>query len=119
MNDGATKRIELAVREVVSLLVLGRYKELAVLTCETRLTHETIQEAVESYGRTLIDPPESSFKDIDVVKVKDAFPGQYSVRFDLYSVEEGRSDLSLECTLIDDHSETSSMRVEIDNIHVL
>ena len=39
------------------------------------------------------------------------------VRFDLWTVEEGRSDLSLEFTLVDGYNER--MDFELDNLHVL
>jgi hypothetical protein len=49
--------------------------------------------------------------------VTNATEPTWSVRFDLWTVEEGRSDLSIEMTLIDRGDR--DLAVEIDNVHVL
>jgi len=62
-------------------------------------------------------PPESWFQNIDVIEIEGRAPRQWSVRFDLWTAEEGRSDLTLELTLTENNKELYG--VEIDNIHVL
>ena len=54
---------------------------------------------------------------IDAIEITEADPKSWSVRYDLWTEEEGRSDLSLEVTLIE--SDNKLMRVELNNIHVL
>jgi hypothetical protein len=61
-------------------------------------------------------PPGESFKQMDIIEVKDAVPAQWSVRFHLWTYEEGRSDLSLELTLIE---QGEGYIIELDGIHVL
>lgn len=111
------KKIERTVRWVASLLVAGEYEGLAAATDNTRLRAEHIRESVEEYPGTLIMPPASTFDKIDVIETKGPPPRQWSVRLDLWTREEGLSDLSMEMTLID--SDDEFLAVELDGIHVL
>jgi hypothetical protein len=72
--------------------------------------------AVREYGRTIIVPPGDAIPNLDVVKVTNADPERWSVDIPLWSKEEGRSDLTLEVTMIESGQEL--MHVEIDGIHV-
>ena len=103
-------------RVIVRMLVDGQYSELERISGGNRLPAELLEQSVEEYGRTLVMPPEKAFDNIDVIEVEGSSPKQYSVSVDLYSMEEGKSDLSLEMTLIE---KSASFDVEIDNIHVL
>lgn len=93
------------------------YAGLAELTDGKRLKAEHIESGVKEYGRTLVKPPEQAYDYVDVVYVEDSSPPQYSIRFALFTCEEGRSDLELQATLIDDGS-GATMKVEIDGILV-
>jgi len=57
------------------------------------------------------------FENLDVIEVEGARPRQWSVNVDLWTVEEGRSDLTLEITLRENEKEIYD--VEIEGIHVL
>ena len=61
-------------------------------------------------------PPPDALTNLDVIEVEDSVPKQWSVRADLWTKEEGRSDLTLELTLL---SDGGGLVAEIDNIHVL
>ncbi|MFO1495424.1 MAG: hypothetical protein U1F26_12305 [Lysobacterales bacterium] len=111
-----TKRIQEAVRHVVTLLVAGRYDELE-RESKGRLSSQVLASAIVEYGRALVSPPADAFADVDVIEISGSSPLRYSVRFDLWTVEEGRSDLSLEFTLVDGYNER--MDFELDNLHVL
>jgi hypothetical protein len=111
------QRILLVIREIVSLLVQGNFESVQRLSKGIRLTAEEMRDAIEEYGRQLVMPPSEAFESLDVVKVDDVEPQRWSVRFDLWTKKEGRSDLSLELTLIERTGE--SLDVEIDDIHVL
>jgi len=82
-----------------------------------RLTSDQMRQAIFDYGRKLIMPPDSAFENLDVIRVVNAQHPTWSVRFDLWTEEEGRSDLTLECTVIDRGGEF--LGIEIDNLHVL
>jgi hypothetical protein len=47
--------------------------------------------------------------------VRGSNPKRWSVRFDLWTADEGRSDLTLELTV----EETDPLKIELDDLHVL
>jgi len=104
------------VGEIVSLLVEGRFGEIESLTNGMRLPAEQIKAAVGEYGRTLVLPPADAFSLMDVIEIRNASPPSWSIIMPLWTKEEGRSDLSLELTLV---KEGLGFKVELDDIHVL
>lgn len=117
MNKEILDEIIEKLRMIVALLVDGKYKQLEELSFGIRLKAEHIASGVSDYGRILVFPPDEAFSAIDVVEVTAGKFPEYSVRFPLYSKEEGRSDLSLEVSFIDENK-GGQLRVEIDNITV-
>jgi hypothetical protein len=105
-----------AVRHLVELLVAGDYDQIAKLTNEQRLDAASIERVVREYGRKLIMPPNNAFDKLDIVQVKGSVPPRWSVRMNLWTLEEGQSDLSIEVTLI---QHGNDYIVELDDIHVL
>ena len=105
------------VIHVVDLLVRGEYKKLEALSGTHRLTAMELREAVEGYGRRLTMPPSSSFENMNVIEINNSNPRQWYVGVDLWTVEEGRSDLTLEFTLTD--SSDDLYLVELNDLHVL
>jgi|688.fasta_scaffold05036_16 hypothetical protein len=108
--------INTAVEHVVNLLAERRYSDLEELTRSRRLTATQIEHAIKEYGREVISPPHVELLDADIVQVEGVSPPRYSVRYDLWTKEEGRSDLSIELTIQFEHY---GLQVELDNIHVL
>lgn len=117
MNKETTRRIEDTVRHVVALLVAGQYQAIESLTDSVRLKKKEIEAGVREYGRRLVAPPDDAYKLIDVVPITDTLMSEYSIRFRLYTEEEGQSDLEVQITLVDTNG-TSLMKVELDNIIV-
>ena len=108
--------LSVPVRQIIELLVAGEYEHVARITRGERLSAGAIEETIRDYGRTLIMPPDTAFEQLDVVRVKDAWPPCWSVRSALWTAEEQRSDLSIELTL----TETKGGYViTLDDIHVL
>ena len=113
-TEGAVAR---TVSEVLALLVTADYDGLATLTDGERLTSDEIRSSVEDYGRTLMMPPGDLASHLEITRVLAAGPRKLAVALDLWTEEEGQSDLSLELTLTDNGD--SGFRVEIDDLHVL
>lgn len=110
--------IEAALHGVLGLLVSGEYEVLEAMTKGRHLSADEMREAVETYGRTLVQPPEGELPpDVDVFGVEDEYPRRLAVVMPLMTKEEGRSDLSVELTLTE--VAPSLWLTEIDNIHVL
>jgi len=112
MNDGIQK----TARRLVKMLAARDFAGLASWSKGARLNQNEMELAVREYGRTIIVPPGDAIPNLDVVKVTNADPERWSVDIPLWSKEEGRSDLTLEVTMIESGQEL--MHVEIDGIHV-
>ncbi len=104
------------VRQVLALLVAGKYSELETLTHGVRFNAKEIATAVADYRRKLVLPPENGFGLMNVVEVKNAQPKRWSIAMPLWTQEEGRSDLTVEMTVIE---QQNGVAVELDDIHVL
>jgi hypothetical protein len=105
------------VEEVYKLLVCGHYEALASLTRGVRLSAEDVRVAVHNYRYVLRPWPSDQPMFIDVVEVTGANPRRWNIRADAYTEEEGRSDLSMELTLIE--SQPAELDVQFDDLRVL
>lgn len=110
-------RARATIVQLITWLVAQDYEAIERTTNGVRLSATALRNAVSEYGRRLIMPPDSALDHLDDIEVVGSNPKEWSVRVDLWSVEEGRSDLSLECTLVDQAGDL--LRVEVDNLHVL
>lgn len=110
-------RVKLTVVQLMHWLVAGDYAAIEQFTQGIRLSASLIRQAIADYGRTLVMPPDSALDQLDIIEIDGSNPKAWSVRVDLWTVEEGRGDMSLECTLID-HSGVL-LTAEVDNLHVL
>jgi hypothetical protein len=111
-----TKNLISPVHQIVELLVVKEYDQIVRATGGQRFDAATIESVIRGYGKTVVLPPDSAFDHLDVVRVQNAHPPRWSVRMGLSTAEEGRSDLSVELTVIEDES---GYVIELDNIHVL
>ena len=110
-------RVKTTIVQLVRWLVSGDYAAIERFTSGVRLSASLLRQAVEEYGRTLAMPPVLALDQLDVVEVDGSNPKAWSVRVDLWTTEEGRSDLSLECTLVERPGDL--LIAEVDNLHVL
>jgi hypothetical protein len=111
------EKVARAIAEILPLLVGGHYDEIERRTRGARLSAAEMKGAVEGYGRKLRMPPTEAREPRSVVEVKNASPQRWSADVDLWTEEEGRSDLTLELTVIDGPG--SSFSIELDDLHVL
>ncbi len=105
------------IMKIVELLVKKKYQALELLSNGSRLSASEINQAICDYDAELIMPPQDDFLNIDSIEIINSNPKSWSIRYDLWTVEEGRSDLTLEVTLID--TDDDLFKAELDNIHVL
>jgi hypothetical protein len=106
--------IEVAARIVVALLVARKYDLVEAMTRGQRLSAEALRFAVEEYGRVLTDVPEAAWS-MDIAPMDEV--GAFHVIVDLWTEEEGRSDLSLELAARDRYN--GAYEVEVLDLHVL
>ena len=110
-------KLQRTLARVGELAVAGDYEALERLTKGRRLAAEELREAVNDYGRRLVSPPEGGWTGRSIVEIEGAEPESWSVYVDLWTVEEGRSDLTLELTIRETAGDLYD--VEIENLHVL
>jgi hypothetical protein len=116
MAGMSTESLESVVRALVNRLAKGEYDAVLDQCSTSRLMVDDIRQVMDDYGRTFIEPPLSGYSELDAVAVRDAKHPTWSVRAPLWSKEEGRSDLTLEVTVIQDGDR---WYVELDDLHVL
>lgn len=109
--------VQTAVAAVVNLLVERAYDEVEAMTRSRWVTADDLRRVIGEYGRTLVSLPPAALESLDIVAVVDADPPAYSVVVDLWTSEEGKSDLSLELKLVDRYG--GAYEVEITDLHVL
>jgi hypothetical protein len=110
------EKLKEQVSQIVSLLVAGKYADLEQQTLGVRLTANEIAIAIVDYGRTLVLPPQDGFTLMNIVEVKNAQPKRWSIAMPLWTKEEGRSDLTVDMTIIE---RENGFSIELDDIHVL
>jgi hypothetical protein len=115
MSDPKSMLVDI-VKELVRCLVAGNVDAVEQMTNGVRLPSDEIEAAIKDYGGTLVVPPGTAFDQLDAIEVQGSDPRRWSVRFDLWTEEEGASDLSLELTV---EEGSPRPRVELDNLHVL
>jgi hypothetical protein len=113
MNDALLT----AIRTVLSLLVDGSYDVIEAMTRSRRLTAREIRGVVETYGRTLSMAPGDDLWAPDLIVVEGAFPVVVLASVDLWTEEDGRSDLTLELRLTELYE--GAYDIEVIDLHVL
>jgi hypothetical protein len=117
MSYSVSPAMQAAIETAVGMLVAGDYEGLGLLSRGKRLLSNEIRQAVADYGHQLVAPP--SFDELrpSVIPVTASSPPRYSAAVDLWTADQGRSDLSLELTLVERSS--GLFDIEVDNVHVL
>lgn len=108
--------LENAVREIVNRLANCEYREAVDLCVSSRLTATDLRDTIADYGRTLVALPAAAYQHLDAVKINDRSKHKWSLRIPLWTQEEGRSDLTLELTVILDDNHAY---IELDDLQVL
>lgn len=116
MNTNDSRIVETA-NQLLRWLVASDFSTVERYTHGVRLSAKLLREAILDYGKTLVMPTALTLEELDVIEIEGASPKAWSVRVNLWTLEEGRSDLTLECTFFDGMNKT--LAVEIDNLHVL
>lgn len=109
-------KLKATVKRIVELLVAGDYQQVANITNQQRLDSRSIDEAITTYGCVLVSPPDQTYDELDIIAVTSSSRPCWSVRMNLWTAEEGRSDLTVELTVTEVNGQYA---VELDDIHVL
>jgi len=118
--EGCREVFEDQIRSIViDLLVLladEDYESIMERCSSSHLKGDHLRTAIRDYGRKVIAPP-ADYANINMGEVEEevTFPTWWVVA-ELWTEEEGRSDLSLELTIA---FAPSGPVIEIDGLHVL
>jgi predicted ABC-type ATPase len=137
------EKIIFAVKRIVGLLVQKRFDDIDLLTHKVQCDARTLMHWVDDIGWTLVQPPDEAFLDIEyspydsddavcntapfpvghprnsmhVFEQLDSTGRQLAVDFDVWTLEEGRSDFTLQLTLR--LNKEGSFEVTVENLHVM
>lgn len=110
------KKLIPALKDVVHELVVGNFAKLEADGRAGRLSAEDLRQVLEDYGRTFVDLPDEAFE-VGGGAVPLANENEtWGVDLDLWTKEEGQSDLTLTMTVRDTDK---GIVIEIDDLHVL
>lgn len=110
------KELQDQIDPLIRLLAEGRFDSVEEVTNGVRLAASDIKNALGRYGRTLVYPPSEAYELMDVIEVRSAGQRRWSIAMPLWTKEEGRSDLSIEVTII---RKAGEFVLELDDIRVL
>ncbi|MHB1059977.1 MAG: DUF7668 domain-containing protein [Rhodanobacter sp.] len=105
-----------ATREIVNLISDGKYDGALEMCSVSRLSEKDIEMVIQNYGCRFVRPPVEFDEYVDLVAIVGRSPLAWSIRAPLWTLEEGRSDLTLELTVVD---ALAGVVIELDDLRVL
>ncbi len=101
---------------LTNLLASGDFASAERMTGGHRLSAADLERAVSEYVRTLVPLPPEALDELDVVAVQGAELPTFNGDIDLWTSEQGRSDLTLQLELVDRYG--GAYKVSILDLHV-
>jgi hypothetical protein len=111
-----TNNIKTIMKTIVDLLVHEKYQDIENITGGNRLSSSDIKHAIQEYGHNVIAPPLSAFDSMDCVSIQGTPFSSWSVRMNLWTSDEGKSDLSIDATISE---QDDGISLILEDIHVL
>jgi hypothetical protein len=105
-----------ATRNIVNLISDGQYDRALEMCSASRLSEKDMEVVIKNYRRKFVRPPADFDEYVDLVAIVGRSPSAWSVRVPLWTLEEGRSDLTLELTATD---ASAGVVIELDDLRVL
>jgi hypothetical protein len=107
--------LDQAIRRLIDDLVAGAYDAIEADGRGGRLTADEMRFAIAGYGRELISLPADKALKVEVYPL-DEDPRLSAIDVELWTREEGRSDLTLQLS-VDESGD--DIKISIDDLHVL
>lgn len=104
------------LKDLVDELIKGNFAKLEADGRAGRLSAEDLKSVLTDYNRTFIPLPESEFDTMEMFPRVKSDGHTWGVDLDLFTEEEGRSDLTLQLTVRD---AGEVIVTEIDDLHAL
>ncbi|NJM92039.1 MAG: hypothetical protein HC861_04815 [Rhodospirillaceae bacterium] len=112
---GFERQVRSIVIDLLVLLADGDYESIMERCGYSLLDGDDLWIAVEQYGRTVVAPP-ADYRFLRACELKGRAVPTWHVDADVWTDEEGRSDLTLEMTI---EFEPSGPVIGINSLHVL
>lgn len=109
-------RLETAAQRIANLIGEGKYGGVLQACSNSRLSEADLERILRDYGRTPMRAPIAPSQYVDIVEIEGRPNTTCSVCVPIWTVEEGRSDLTLVLTIIDELGEP---KIELDDLRVL
>lgn len=103
------------IRRLVKDLAEHRFAELEADGRAGRVTAEELKHTIDAYGMTITELPDEAIGLIEIYSVHGQ-PGLLLADVPLWTLQEGRSDLTLSVTI---HQTETCSKVEINDISVM
>ena len=110
------EKLRPALKDLVNELIKGNFAKLEADGRAGRLSAQDLKNRLSEYGRTFITLPDVAFDQGDTYTLMDGDGKSWGIDLDLWTAEEGRSDLTLQLTVRDTGT---AIVAEIDDLHVL
>jgi hypothetical protein len=110
-----TTELRSEIERLVDALIAGRYDALVEDGRAGRLSADELRTAIAEYGRTLVPLPNDAWHLVEEHS-QVGEPDALAMDIALWTMEEGRSDLTLSLTA---HRRADAWGLAIDDLHVL
>lgn len=108
--------VQAATLKIANLIAERQYILVLQMSSRSRLTAADIEKVIDDYGRTFVQLPANFGEYLDAVVIEGRSRPTWSVQVPLWTLEEGRSDLTLELTVTE---EIDGPSIELDDLRVL
>lgn len=108
--------VQAATAKIANLIADGQYAGAVQACSSSRLTEADVARVMSEYGRTFVRLPANFSDYLDSVLIEGLSRPTWSIRAPLWTIEEGRSDLTLELTVADG---IEGLSVELDDLKVM
>lgn len=110
------ERFRSAIKDIVHQMVVGNYAGLADDGRAGEFTAEQLQDAMGQYDLTLLELPDDVWQNADADAFHNEERGYWDIDVPLWTVEEGRSDFTLQLGVCDGGDD---FKMFITELHVL
>jgi hypothetical protein len=117
LNVPAPESFLSVIRAVIDFLAAEDYEGALEAAPTTRMSAQDLANSINEYGARLVPTPEYGLRQLDMTRVTTAEIPTWHVVAPIWTVEEGRSDLSLELWVR--HLGRGLYSAELLNLHVL
>jgi hypothetical protein len=96
LNVPAPEAFISVIRTIVDCLAVEDYEGALETAPTTRMSAQNLADSIKDYGARIVPIPEHGLRQLEMTRVETAEISTWHVSVPIWTVEEGRSDLTLE-----------------------